>query len=313
MAVIVLVHGIAQEQRTADALEAEWLPALAGSVRLAGFPELADRLWRERSGPEVIEARMAFYGHLFLTTGQQGEAVDLNEAAAVLAEPLAREWLERAAHRASRPDERRMADQELAFVSRTVGAEEAGVGSVVRLAIKSLARLRWFAPFGMAFAERFVVRSLAQVSRYFTDDALRQAAITVVTALIGPDTRVVIGHSLGSVVAYEAVQQLVQPLPLLCTLGSPLGLDTIIYPRLRPQPPAFPPLLRRWINIADRGDFIAAEPDIRPLFSRGLPAGAVFEGSYTVDNGAQPHRADFYLGKVELGRAVVQTLASAQS
>src|SRR6516225_8981118 len=49
-------------------------------------------------------------------------------------------------------------------------------------------------------------------------------------------------HSLGSVVAYEATQELEHPLPLLITLGSPLGLNTIVYQRLRPQPPSFPPM-----------------------------------------------------------------------
>jgi hypothetical protein len=78
-------------------------------------------------------------------------------------------------------------------------------------------------------------------------------------------------------------------LPLLVTLGSPLGLDTIIYPRLRPQPPTFPVQVRRWVNVADTDDFIAGEPDLTDLFSRGLPDGATFERGYTVDNGAQPH------------------------
>ncbi|HMR03138.1 MAG TPA: hypothetical protein PKA43_07190 [Candidatus Competibacter phosphatis] len=310
MAAIILVHGIAQEQRTADALEAEWLPALAGGVRLAGFPELADRLWRTGGMPGTIDARMAFYGHLFLKADQQGSGMDeMDEAASTLAEPLAREWLARAARQASRDNERRTAAQELAYVERAVGAEEAGAGQVARSAVRSLARLRWFAPLGMAFAERFVVRALAQVSRYFSDETIRQAAVGAVAALVGPETRIVIGHSLGSVVAYEAVQQLTRSLPLLCTLGSPLGLDTIVYPRLRPQPPGFPPRLRRWVNLADRDDLVAAEPDLRPLFSGGLPVGAVFEGDHTVDNGAQPHRPDFYLGKVELGRAVAGALA----
>jgi ATP-dependent exoDNAse (exonuclease V) alpha subunit len=65
------------------------------------------------------------------------------------------------------------------------------------------------------------------------------------------------------VVAYEAAQRMTQPLPLLLTLGSPLGLQTIVYQRLRPQPPGFPPKVRRWVNIADRNDFIAAEPDLK--------------------------------------------------
>jgi hypothetical protein len=38
-------------------------------------------------------------------------------------------------------------------------------------------------------------------------------------------------------------------------------------------------------------------PELGGLFSTGMPAGAVFDGGYTVDNGADPHNADFYLGK----------------
>lgn len=72
MAVIVLVHGMAQEQRSADDLEAEWLPALAGGLRTGGYPELADRLWRERPTQGGIEARMAFYGDRFRRPGTQG-------------------------------------------------------------------------------------------------------------------------------------------------------------------------------------------------------------------------------------------------
>ena len=57
---------------------------------------------------------------------------------------------------------------------------------------------------------------------------------------------------------------------------------------LPPAPPS-----RHWVNVADTDDFIAAEPDLADLFSRGLPDGATFEGGYTVDNGAQPHSGTF--------------------
>jgi hypothetical protein len=64
MAAIVLVHGIDNEQLAPDGVEAEWLPALAGGVRLAGRPDLADRIWPPRSRSDAIECRSAFYGDL---------------------------------------------------------------------------------------------------------------------------------------------------------------------------------------------------------------------------------------------------------
>ena len=106
MATIVLVHGIAQEQKSADTLEEEWLPDLAGGVRTAGFPEIADRLYRLRSGPDGIDTRMAFYGDLFLRGDQQGlEPEELSRAEQALAEQLAMEWTARAASQVDRREE----------------------------------------------------------------------------------------------------------------------------------------------------------------------------------------------------------------
>jgi len=34
------------------------------------------------------------------------------------------------------------------------------------------------------------------------------------------------------------------------------------------------------------------------------PPGAVLEGGYTVDNGAKPHQADFYLTKAQVGHPI---------
>jgi hypothetical protein len=311
MATIVLVHGIDQQQRSADALESEWIPALAGGVRLAGFPGVADGLWRDRSGPGAIETRMAFYGHLFLRPDVQGDDPgELTPAEQAFAEQLAEEWLRRAAEQASRPDVKQTASRELAYVRQQVGDQEQGIGAVLRSAINGVVRVKWFAPSGMAFAERFVNRALAQVTRYLSDEEVRRTALQAVTDLIDRNTKVVIGHSLGSVVAYEAMHQIGHSLPLLITIGSPLGLETIIYPKLRPQPPDFPPVVQRWVNVADRDDFIAAAPDLRTMFSRGIPAKATFERSYTVDNGAKPHEAKFYLAKMELGKPIGELLSA---
>jgi hypothetical protein len=304
MATIVLVHGIAQEQKSADTLEEEWLPDLAGGVRTAGFPEIADRLYRLRAGPDGIDTRMAFYGDLFLRGGQQGlEPEELSAPERALAEQLATEWTARAASRSTDNRSRQAASQELAQLQQTAG-EEQGARAAARSAISGLARIRWFAPFGMGFATRFVMRSLTQVTHYLSDDALRGQALARVHSLLTPDTRVLIGHSLGSVVAFEAAQTLDHPLPLFITIGSPLGLHTVVYERVRPQPPRFPPAVHHWVDIADRNDVVAAEPDLTPLFGSTAPPGAVLEGGYTVENGAKPHQADFYLTKEQVGRPI---------
>lgn len=308
IATVVLVHGIAQEQSSADSLEDAWLPHLAGGVRLAGFTGIADRLWLRRAAADGICARMAFYGDCFLRVGQMGispaEFTPLQQA---LAEQLARAWLKRAAKNSPEAVDRREAQRELHLLQDAPGEPQAA-GAAVRTAFAGLARLRWFAPFGMAMAERFVTRALTQVTRYLTDRGVRDHALARVAELLGPETKVLLGHSLGSVVAYEAAHRLNQPLPLLITLGSPLGLRTIVYERLQPQPPSFPPAVSRWVNISGRDDVIAAAPDLTAIFGPTRPAHARLEGGWTVDTGAKPHDAAFYLTKRETGRPLGQTL-----
>jgi hypothetical protein len=68
--------------------------------------------------------------------------------------------------------------------------------------------------------------------------------------------------------------------------------------------------VQRWVNVADQDDFIAVEPRLEGLF-KALPAGAVFEGGYTVDNGAEPHNANFYLGKAQVGKPIGEVLSGA--
>jgi hypothetical protein len=143
-----------------------------------------------------------------------------------------------------------------------------------------------------ALAGRLLRTAIVQVSRYLTDDTIR-AVQDRVAALIGPETKVIIGHSLGSVVAFEAAHRLGQPLPLLLTPGSPLGLRNIVYHRVRPQPPSVPPLVRRWVNIADRDDLVAADLNLQRRFT-----------------GAQPHDVKFYLTTPEAGRPILETLGA---
>ena len=310
MAEVILVHGIGQQCSSADQLESTWLQTLAGAIRNLGDLELADRLLRAARHSGGIETRMAFYGHLFLRPGQQGDDPgEFTAEEAEIAEALAQEWLHRSATRSSCECDRMLAKRELAYVNRKMG-EEQGVGSVTRSAVGSLARIPWLAKAGMGLAERAIKRDLAQVTRYFTDESVRAAAQQQVLQLVNERTKVVIGHSLGSVVAYEVAHALGQSLPLLITLGSPLGLQTIVYQQLRPQPPGFPPALQHWLNVADKEDLVAAEPDLTLFFGSSLPNGATFDGGFTVDNGSDPHNAMFYLGKEKVAEAVRSALRS---
>jgi pimeloyl-ACP methyl ester carboxylesterase len=100
----------------------------------------------------------------------------------------------------------------------------------------ALDRIPWFGNAGFRLAGRHAL--IGQAVRYLTEPTIRDAAIAAIHQHLDDDTRVVLAHSLGSVIAYEAHHKRPQPLPLLITIRSPLGLPSVI--RRLQQPPAYP-------------------------------------------------------------------------
>jgi hypothetical protein len=105
------------------------------------------------------------------------------------------------------------------------------------LLVAALARLRWFAPFGMAVAQRFVMRSLVQVTRYLRGPCVRNVVQARLAEQIDERTRVLIGHSLRSVVAFEAACRL-PPRVAAAAAGHARKPAGPAHGRLRPAPSA---------------------------------------------------------------------------
>ena len=111
----------------------------------------------------------------------------------------------------------------------------------------------------------FVAVCFPEVARYLAADdapARAQAREHVATTIAGRQARVVIAHSLGTVVTYEALHAHPElEVDLLVTLGSPLALPGAVFHRLQPRPGGGtglrPANVRRWVNISDYGDPIA--------------------------------------------------------
>lgn len=114
-------------------------------------------------------------------------------------------------------------------------------------------------------ARRFATAFVREVSTYLKEPAgrrrlaAREAVASAIAAGSGPP--VVVAHSLGSVVAYEALWAHPElAADRLITLGSPLGMPKVIFERLQPVPAGRgrrPPGVRRWVNLADAGDLVA--------------------------------------------------------
>ncbi|MFD9724968.1 hypothetical protein [Streptomyces sp. NPDC059072] len=111
--------------------------------------------------------------------------------------------------------------------------------------------------------------------------------------------RIVIAHSLGSVVAYEALHAHPELQPeLFLTLGSPLALPRAVFDRLTPAPRpdgsaargAGMPGGTRWVNIADPGDPVAVPPHLAGFFD-----GISLDHTTTVGGLFRFHHATSYL------------------
>lgn len=152
-----------------------------------------------------------------------------------------------------------------------------GPMEVARLAVAALAKVPLFGQGTYSAVERTNLTALWQVTAYANDHENSKAEVWQrVGAVIDDRTRIMIAHSLGTVVAYEVIHHFGLELDLLLTLGSPLGLDGIIYPKLVPEA-TFPSTVERWVNVADHDDFVAADPTLAERFPDHAGQGRTIE------------------------------------
>lgn len=292
MARVVVVHGVGQEYLGRRTLQAPVAAALADGVELAA--EAGDV--PAGAVPAVEDVDVAFYGDAFRTPGaKSGPPAPLS--ASDVTDPYEQQLLLAWADAAARGQESRSD-------TKTPTPE------VVQRAMNALLR----SPFLPGpVAERFLLGVLRQVRRYFGEDAVRARALEAVAARVGPDTTVLVGHSLGSVVAYEAL--CAHPewrVRTLVTLGSPLGMPSLVFDKLRPAPQAgrghWPEGLAHWTNLADRHDVVASVKELAGLFrpADGTEAGTLRD--VPVDNGWKVHDLLRHLTARETGAAIGEGL-----
>ncbi|MFJ9582802.1 alpha/beta hydrolase family protein [Streptomyces acidicola] len=288
MAELVMVHGIGPEDETEEQLRGEWTRALVRTLRDNDCPEQAARL---EDGS--VSVAMAHYRHLYAPYVPQDDwDMPLPDLMAATGEDVAADIMDNIQQHASDPAARAEAAHALDELRAEVGPEQ-GPAELLRMFVSMMGRLGPIARSGFAALSSIGVFHLGQVAAYLDDERVREGAIEAVLSRVAPDTKVVLAHSLGTVVAYEALHRLEQPLPLLVTFGSPLGLRSIIRRRLRPQPLCSPGHLKRWVNVADRDDFIVATLRLRTLFPDN---DTVLERTRLVKNrNTNPHAAVEYL------------------
>lgn len=278
---VVCVHGVAQQRSAAEVLHRQWAPAMCGGVKLAGG-ELSEE-----------DVACAFYGHLFRPPGRRlavSDSLLRNDRLDDFENDMLLLWW----REASQVDPRVIAPGARTLVRAPGGAQAA---------IRALSGSQYFT----RISERALLGDLRQVRRYLHEPDVRVAAQEYLAATVDDDTRVVVGHSLGSVVAYEGLCNHPEwPVRTFVSVGSPLGIP-LIFNKLQPAPlynahlnarqGQWPGNVRSWINVADKGDIVALMKDLRPAFGPDVT-------SWIVDNGARAHDVVPYLTAVETGQAI---------
>ena len=285
MAKIVGIHGIAQQFVGAYQLGTAWYDAIRDGLERAGH----------RSEAEALvpgDVRVAFFGDLFRPPGAMAGGEPPYTPADVRPGPerdLLERWFEAAVEQ----------DSSLGPPEGALGAGRVAVQAMLYRLLKS----RTFA----GVAQRGLIGNLKQVTAFLTKPEIKELVLQRVASEVTPETRVVVGHSLGSVVVYEYLARFAPPqVQLLVTLGSPLGIPNLVFERLTPAPAkgvgGWPGPVSLWVNVADADDIVALRKQLAPLFS--VPAGTAEIKDHLVDNGDQPHATNRYLGAEPTGAAL---------
>jgi subtilisin family serine protease len=133
-----------------------------------------------------------------------------------------------------------------------------------------------------------------------------------VTERLGPEggPYIVIGHSQGSMVAYEALRKLKKAdcdVRLFVTIGSPLGLQEVQDELKKGGRLGVPECVDRWLNVAERLDPVALDADLADDFAKNA-AGVVVEdvGGLKINPEwkSNPHSGTGYLRIAQVHEAV---------
>ncbi|MEV7521978.1 hypothetical protein [Streptomyces sp. NPDC091371] len=118
--------------------------------------------------------------------------------------------------------------------------------------------------------EKLVGHTFKDVHAYFfggLGEAMRDV-VRAELADVGEGPLVVVGHSLGSIVAYEVLREARRDVSLFVTVGCPLGITEI--QDLLARPTAVPAGVAAWCNASDLRDLVALDHWLRPEY--GPPA-----------------------------------------
>lgn len=291
---LVLVHGRAQQDKDPDALKRSWIEAWCKGLAQSGlsvpidedaihFPYFGDTLAglvRGGPAPDV------------LVRGDDPDRDECELVAAVLEEARIERKISDAQVLAELPDDTlERGPQNWAWVLAIAKALDSHLPG---LSGRTLATVTF------------------DVHHYLRNPGVRDEIESGVRAAFpaGDEPEaVVVGHSLGSIVAYNLMRregaEAGWRVPLYVTLGSPLAVTAI---RKRLQPIARPPFVTSWLNAMDPQDIVSLHPLRPPHFPDLTPP---IENKTDVDNRTpNQHGIAGYLSDPEVARRIHAALVA---
>jgi len=277
---LVFVHGRAQHGKDGAALKQEWIIALKSGLAKSGLTlPVADE-----------DIRFPYYGD---TLDQIVKGSRLDDAADIVVRGVD----------PSSPEAEFLTEY-LAELKTVVGApDDAGVQ-------RGPLNWGWVQAFLSVIDKTVPFASAAGVA-LFTNDVyqylyrkdLRKVMDDGVRAAFVPGSEaVIVSHSLGTVIAYNVLQDATLKVPLFVTLGSPLAITAV---KRRLQPVAHPAAVGRWFNAMDERDVVA----LYPLTSDHFAVFPPVENMTTVENFTENrHGIAGYLSDKDVARRIHDAL-----
>jgi hypothetical protein len=278
MARVVMVHGIGHRFTSRRETEAAWRAAVTTGLHDSHLPELDER-----------DIDVVAYGNCFRAAGAKSDDYDELDT----------------------PPAYGPADLTASFEQDLLAAisepAAANVESKLYLpgAVQAMVRRIDASQLLPRSSQRLVVWLVKEVHRYLHEPRVRDCFQSRLASCIGPDTRVVVGHSLGSIAAYEALcAHREWGVDTLLTIGSPLGfasLGSLLSPPVR-DGRGFWPNVRAWVNVAAQEDAVAIVKELAPIFGK-------VDDRPILNGRRHAHDAVRYLTSAEACDAIVAGLA----
>jgi pimeloyl-ACP methyl ester carboxylesterase len=278
MSTVVFVHGRGQLGQGEVALHRSWRSALAASVG--------------SNGGAVGATRFPYYAPILATPGQ---------AALQAATARFGTWMTSLAPRLT------------ARVSAAAKKTHRVAKSVSPIQNESVQKWAVNGDTGGYWSQVFLKALLKDVELYLSDKQIASDVDALVELTIrdalqsGPC--VVVGHSLGSVVAFNVLSAMAphDRIAGFVSLGSPLGWPSVAG-RLNREPSGPPACVERWLNAFDERDVVASVGLVGTAYDGG---DSRFREDNTLQNGtANRHGIGDCLRSASVGRFIVDALAA---